>query len=65
VLAPTGWAVDVAVHKGAGDHGLTSAKAVQDLPKGTLTLDRGTLVVVDEARMVGTDHLLTVTSPQR
>ena len=65
VLAPTGRAVDVAVREGAGDEGFTIAKAVQDLKNGTLTLDRGTLVVVDEAGMVGTDdlrQLLTVTT---
>ena len=57
VLAPTGRAVDVAVREGAGDRGLTIAKALQDLRNGTLTLDRRTLVVVDEAGMVGTDDL--------
>lgn len=57
VLAPTGRAVDVAVREGAGDEGLTIAKALQDLRNGTLTLNRGTLVVVDEAGMVGTDDL--------
>ena len=57
VLAPTGRAVDVAVREGAGDTGLTIAKALQDIRNGTLTLDRGTLVVVDEAGMVGTDDL--------
>lgn len=65
VLAPTGRAVDVAVREGAGDHGLTIAKALQDLRNGTLTLERGTLVVVDEAGMVGTDdlrQLLTATT---
>ncbi|KQY06560.1 AAA family ATPase [Mycobacterium sp. Root135] len=65
VLAPTGRAVDVAVREGAGDFGLTIAKAIQDLRNGTLTLNRGTLVVVDEAGMVGTDdlrQLLTATT---
>ncbi|GAB7071515.1 MobF family relaxase [Mycolicibacterium hodleri] len=65
VLAPTGRAVDVAVREGAGDKGFTIAKALQDLRSGTLTLDRGTLVVVDEAGMVGTDdlrQLLTATT---
>jgi conjugative relaxase-like TrwC/TraI family protein len=57
VLAPTGRAVDVAVREGAGDAGFTIAKALQDLRNGTLTLGRGTLVVVDEAGMVGTDDL--------
>jgi conjugative relaxase-like TrwC/TraI family protein len=65
VLAPTGRAVDVAVREGAGDEGLTIAKALQDLRNGTLTLGRGTVVVVDEAGMVGTDdlrQLLTATT---
>ncbi len=65
VLAPTGRAVDVAVREGAGDDGFTIAKALQDLRSGSLTLDRGTLVVVDEAGMVGTDdlrQLLTATT---
>jgi len=57
VLAPTGRAVDVAVREGAGDYGFTIAKALQDLRNGTLTFERGTLVVVDEAAMVGTDEL--------
>jgi conjugative relaxase-like TrwC/TraI family protein len=57
VLAPTGRAVDVAVREGAGDEGLTIAKALQSLRDDTLEFDRGTLVVVDEAGMVGTDDL--------
>lgn len=65
VLAPTGRAVDVAVREGAGDEGFTVAKAMQDLRNGTLTLGRWTVVVVDEAGMVGTDdlrQLLTATT---
>ncbi|OPX11020.1 MobF family relaxase [Mycobacterium sp. AT1] len=65
VLAPTGRAVDVAVRDGAGDEGFTIAKALQDLKNGALALDRGTVVVVDEAGMVGTDdlrQLLTATT---
>jgi conjugative relaxase-like TrwC/TraI family protein len=65
VLAPTGRAVDVAVREGAGDEGMTIAKAQQDLQNGTLKVDRWTLVVVDEAGMVGTDdlrQLLTATT---
>jgi AAA domain/TrwC relaxase len=58
VLAPTGRAVDVAVREGAGDDGHTVAKALQSLRDNTLQLDRATLVVVDEAGMVGTDDLL-------
>jgi len=57
VLAPTGRAVDVAVREGAGDEGYTIAKALQDVRNGTLQVDRWTLVVVDEAGMVGTDDL--------
>jgi ATP-dependent exoDNAse (exonuclease V) alpha subunit len=64
-LAPTGKAVDVAMREGAGDEGMTIAKAVQSLRDDTLTLDCWTLVVVDEAGMVGTDdlgQLLTATT---
>lgn len=57
VLAPTGQAVDVAMREGAGDDGMTIAKALHSLHDGTLKLDQWTLVVVDEAGMVGTDHL--------
>jgi hypothetical protein len=57
VLAPTGRAVDVAVREGAGDEGYTIAKALQSLQDSTLQLNRGTVVVVDEAGMVGTDDL--------
>jgi conjugative relaxase-like TrwC/TraI family protein len=65
VLAPTGKAVDVAMREGAGDEGMTIAKAVQALREDTLKLDCWTLVVVDEAGMVGTDdlrQLLTATT---
>jgi conjugative relaxase-like TrwC/TraI family protein len=57
VLAPTGKAVDVAVREGAGDVGLTIAKALQLLADKKLELGPHTLVVVDEAAMVGTDDL--------
>ncbi|WP_368665257.1 MobF family relaxase [Mycobacterium avium] len=57
VLAPTGKAVDVAVREGAGDTGYTVAKAVKDLRNQELTFDARTLVVVDEAGMVGTPQL--------
>jgi conjugative relaxase-like TrwC/TraI family protein len=57
VLAPTGKAVDVAVREGAGDTGYTVAKAVKDLRNHELKFDCRTLVVVDEAGMVGTPHL--------
>ena len=65
VLAPTGKAVDVAVREGAGDAGYTVAKALKSLRDETLRLDRQTVVVVDEAGMVGTDdlrQLLTATT---
>uniref|UniRef100_UPI0015930256 ATP-dependent DNA helicase n=7 Tax=Mycobacterium TaxID=1763 RepID=UPI0015930256 len=57
VVAPTGKAVDVAVREGAGDTGYTVDKAVKDLRNHELTFDARTLVVVDEAGMVGTPHL--------
>ncbi|PXX09230.1 MobF family relaxase [Mycolicibacterium moriokaense] len=65
VLAPTGKAVDVAVREGAGDQGYTIAKALQLLRGNALQLNRSTLVIVDEAAMVGTDdlrQLLTATT---
>ena len=65
VLAPTGTAVDVAVREGAGDEGLTIAKALQSLRDTKLELGPGTLAIVDEAAMVGTDdlrQLLTATT---
>jgi hypothetical protein len=65
VLAPTGKAVDVAVREGAGDDGLTIAKALQLLRNNQLELSPHTLVIVDEAAMVGTDdlrQLLTATT---
>ena len=65
VLAPTGKAVDVAVREGAGDDGYTITGALQSLRKETLQLNRQTLVMVDEAGMVGTDdlrQLLTATT---
>jgi ATP-dependent exoDNAse (exonuclease V) alpha subunit len=57
VLAPTGKAVDVAVREGAGDAGYTVAKALRDLRSGALTLDADSLVIVDEAGMIGTPDL--------
>ena len=39
VLAPTGKAVDVAMREGAGDDGMTIAKALQSLRDNTLQLD--------------------------
>ncbi|CAM5676837.1 MobF family relaxase [Mycolicibacterium aubagnense] len=57
MLAPTGQAVDVALREGAGDQGMTIAKALHSLRENTLKLRPATLVVVDEAGMVGTDDL--------
>ncbi len=57
VLAPTGKAVDEALHSGAGDRGFTVAKALGLLDAGELGLDGRTVVVVDEASMVGTHEL--------
>jgi conjugative relaxase-like TrwC/TraI family protein len=65
VLAPTGKAVDVAIREGAGDHGYTIAKALQLLRNNQLDLGSQTLIVVDEAAMVGTSdlrELLTATT---
>ncbi len=65
VLAPTGKAVDVAVREGAGDQGYTIAKALHLLRDNQLELGPHTLVVVDEAAMVGTGdlrQLLTATT---
>jgi conjugative relaxase-like TrwC/TraI family protein len=65
VLAPTGKAVDVAVREGAGDEGMTVAKALRSLRDETLRLDHRSVVVLDEAGMVGTDdlrRLLTATT---
>jgi conjugative relaxase-like TrwC/TraI family protein len=58
VLAPTGKAVDVAVREGAGDHGYTIATALHLLRNNHLDLGPHTLVIVDEAAMVGTTDLL-------
>jgi ATP-dependent exoDNAse (exonuclease V) alpha subunit len=57
VLAPTGKAVDEALNGGAGDHGLTVAKAMHLIAEDRLRLDRSTVVVVDEASMLGTPEL--------
>jgi conjugative relaxase-like TrwC/TraI family protein len=58
VVAPTGKAVDVAVREGAGDQGHTVAKALQLLRNNDTELGPHTLVIVDEAAMVGTTDLL-------
>jgi len=57
VLAPTGKAVDEAMADGAGDHGLTIAKALNLIGGNRLNFSRSTLVVIDEASMVGTPEL--------
>lgn len=54
VLAPTGKAVDEAMRGGAGDRGLTVAKALSLIDGNELQVDRRTVIVVDEAAMVGT-----------
>ncbi|MDT5321966.1 MAG: hypothetical protein QOD88_4488 [Mycobacterium sp.] len=60
VLAPTGKAVDEAMREGAGDRGLTIAKALHLIADNQLALDRSTLVIVDEASMLGTPELSTL-----
>ncbi len=57
VLAPTGKAVDEAMRDEAGDRGLTVAKALSLLDDHQLSVDRRTVIVVDEASMVGTPEL--------
>jgi AAA domain len=57
VLASTGKAVDAALQEGAGDRGLTVAKALHLIVDGELKVDRQTVVIVDEASMVGTPEL--------
>jgi conjugative relaxase-like TrwC/TraI family protein len=57
VLAPTGKAVDEAMADGAGDHGLTIAKALHLINNNRHSITRSTLVIVDEASMVGTPDL--------
>lgn len=57
VLAPTGKAVDEAMSDGAGDTGLTVAKALALIGDRRLNINRSTLVVVDEASMVGSPEL--------
>ncbi len=57
VLAPTGKAVDEAMRGGAGDRGLTVAKALHLIADNQLEVDRRTVIVVDEASMVATPEL--------
>jgi conjugative relaxase-like TrwC/TraI family protein len=68
VLAPTGKAVDEAMRGGAGDRGLTVVKALALLVDNELRVDRHTVIVVDEAAMVGTPELrrlLDASTPAR
>lgn len=57
VLAPTGKAVDEAMRDGAGDRGLTVDKALKLIENDQLDIDRRTVIVVDEASMLGTPEL--------
>jgi conjugative relaxase-like TrwC/TraI family protein len=57
VLAPTGRALDEAMRGGAGDRGLTVAKALTLIEDNQLQVDRRTVILVDEAAMVGTPQL--------
>jgi conjugative relaxase-like TrwC/TraI family protein len=57
VLAPTGKAVDEAMRGGAGDRGMTVAKALLLIEDNQLQVDRRTVILVDEAAMVGTPEL--------
>ncbi|WP_040623515.1 ATP-dependent DNA helicase, partial [Mycobacterium parascrofulaceum] len=57
VLAPTGKAVDEAMRDGAGDRGLTVAKALKLIEDNQLDVGRRTVIVVDEASMLGTPEL--------
>lgn len=60
VVAPTGKAVDEAMRGGAGDRGLTVAKALHLLDTEQLAFTRATLVIVDEASMLATPDLATL-----
>jgi conjugative relaxase-like TrwC/TraI family protein len=62
VLAPTGKAVDEAMRGGAGDRGMTVAKALALIADDQLEIDRRTVMVVDEASMVGTPELAKLLS---
>ena len=58
MVAPTGKAVDEAMRDGAGDRGLTVAKALQLLDDRTVSAgSRAAVVIVDETSMVGTPEL--------
>jgi conjugative relaxase-like TrwC/TraI family protein len=57
VLAPQGRAVDVAINDCAGDEGYTVDKALLELRNGRLKFTSRTVVVVDEAGLMGNNHL--------
>ena len=57
VVTPTGKAVDVAMRKNAGDDGHTVDRALLKLRNNTLPLDSRTVVIVDEAGMLGTPKM--------
>lgn len=57
VLAPQGRAVDVAINECAGDEGYTVDMALLEFRNKRLTLDYRTVVVVDEAGLVGNNQL--------
>lgn len=66
VFAPQGRAVDVAITECAGDEGYTVDKALLELRNGRMKLDHRTVVVVDEAGLIGNNQLrelLTYTTP--
>ncbi|MBJ7336053.1 MAG: AAA family ATPase [Mycolicibacterium sp.] len=68
VVAPTGKAVDQALNDGAGDRGFTLARALQYIERAELEPNQRTVVIVDEASMVGTPDLrklLTATTDAR
>jgi conjugative relaxase-like TrwC/TraI family protein len=60
VIAPTGRAVDEALREEAGDRGETVAKALHLIGENKLHIDRSTVIVADEASMVGTPDLTTL-----
>lgn len=57
VLAPQGRAVDVAKIECAGDQAYTVDMALLELRNGRMTLDHRTVVVVDEAGLIGNNQL--------
>ncbi|SPM41921.1 AAA family ATPase [Mycobacterium numidiamassiliense] len=57
VVAPHGRAVDVAINDCAGDAGYTVDKVLIELREGRLALTPRTVIVVDEAGLVGNNQL--------